>query len=217
MPNGQPPTHAPLAPPARAPAAGADRHRRRAEDLSRGTRLADRPEVRDRLLPRQDRAGELRAVHRKTVLDALDVCRWETFVAVLGDLLHRCRRTPAAACRGRAACPAVRSSRRPVIRRCSPRCPRRRTAREGWGDAIASFHPALEDGRPRRAETRAGCRRSFGQAAVRHPADPRQHAGAGRGSRVRRRALPDGRGEPGNAAAPATPPIWSSSCSPLRT
>src|SRR6266508_1076537 len=54
-----------LAAPGGALAAGTDRHRRCAQDLPRGALRSDRPEMRDRLLPRQDRAGKLRAVHRR--------------------------------------------------------------------------------------------------------------------------------------------------------
>src|SRR5207247_10312741 len=51
-----------LAKPGSTPAAGADRHARNAQDLSRRARRLHRPEMRDRLLSRQDRAPELRRV-----------------------------------------------------------------------------------------------------------------------------------------------------------
>src|SRR6266705_4677455 len=57
----------PLAPLAVAAAPSPDRHGRCAEEVSRRARRLDRPEMCDRLLPRQNRPGELRPVHGRAL------------------------------------------------------------------------------------------------------------------------------------------------------
>ncbi len=83
----------------------------------------------------------------KPFLDALDVCRWETFVVVLGDLLI-----------------VAEGHLRPHV--SAAQHPR-------FCEALFALYSAVLAALPHR------CRRPFGQALVRHAADPHQHAGAG--------------------------------------
>jgi hypothetical protein len=89
----------------------------------------------------------------KPFLEALDICRWETFVAVLGDLLIMVEgvlRPQVALEQRRVLCTALIDLHSAVL--ASLPAPVHKT--QGWGDATESFAPRLRAasvGNPRQA------------------------------------------------------------------
>jgi hypothetical protein len=89
----------------------------------------------------------------KPFLDALDVCRWETFAAVLGDLLilvEAALRAEVGHAQRERLCDALLGLHGRIL--ASMPAPAHRTG--GWGDAAASFASRLRaasDGSPRQA------------------------------------------------------------------